>query len=55
VVAWSSWQLPGGGGWNGILLVLGARPGERFLYVRIEANEPRDDGGHISSMSSYQG
>jgi len=55
VVAWSSWELPGGGGWHGILLVLGARPGERFLYVRIEANEPRDGGGHISSISSFRG
>lgn len=55
VVAWSSWQLPGEGGWHGILLVLASQPGERFLYVRIEANEPRDGGGGISTMSSYRG
>lgn len=55
VVAWSSWQLPGEGGWHGILLVLAARPGERFLYLRIEANDPRDGGRHISSVSSYRG
>lgn len=55
VVAWSSWELPGDGGWHGTLLVLAAKAGERFLYVRIAADEPRDGGGHISSVSSYRG
>jgi hypothetical protein len=55
VVGWSSWRLPGEGGWHGILLVLAARPGNPFLYLRIEANEPRDGGGHIASMSSFRG
>jgi hypothetical protein len=49
VVAWSSWNLPGEGGWRGILLVLAAFGStERFLYVRIAAADP-DDGGWYSS------
>jgi len=56
VAAWSSWQLPGEGGWRGILLVLAAfSSNERFLYVRIAAAEP-DDGGWYSSapLVSFQ-
>jgi len=50
VAAWSSWQLPGDGGWGGILLVLAAfKPGERFLYVRVAAGDAGDGGGYSSA------
>jgi hypothetical protein len=45
VVGWSAWQLPGDGAWRGLLLVLAAHGGtERFLTLRIETNDPSDDG-----------
>ena len=48
VTAWSTWQLPGDGKWRGILLVLAARPGQRFLYVRVESDDASGGGGHSS-------
>lgn len=51
VISWSSWQLPGDGNWHGILLVLAAQPGERFLYLRIEAGDSRHGGWSISTMA----
>jgi hypothetical protein len=51
VVAWSSWQVPGDGAWRGLLLVLAAfKPGEPFLYLRIEAGETRNGGWYSSGM-----
>lgn len=57
VVAWSSWRVPGEGDWRGLLLVLGAfKPGEPYLYLRIEAADP-DRGGWYSggSVRAYRG
>lgn len=50
VVGWSSWQLPGDGAWRGIFLVLEARPGRRFLYVRVESDDASGGGGHYGPM-----
>ncbi len=56
VAGWSSWMLPGEGGWGGILLVLAAfKPGERFLYVRIAAGDAGDGGGYTSGMLIARG
>jgi hypothetical protein len=50
VAGWSSWRLPGEGGWGGILLVLAAfKPAERFLYVRIAAGDA-GDGGYTTGI-----
>lgn len=49
IAAWSSWRVPGEGGWRGILLVLAAfAAGERFLYVWV-AGDDSGPGGWISS------
>jgi hypothetical protein len=50
VTGWSTWQLPGDGAWRGILLVLAARPGRRFLYVRIESDDATGGGGQFAPM-----
>jgi len=56
VAGWSSWKLPGEGGWGGILLVLAAfKAGERFLYVRIAAGDSSDAGGYSSEIRTYSG
>ncbi|HWO92924.1 MAG TPA: hypothetical protein VNP53_13250 [Methylomirabilota bacterium] len=56
VAGWSSWKLPGEGGWGGILLVLAAfKPGERFLYVRIAAGDAGDGGAYTSGMLIARG
>ncbi len=56
VVGWSSWKLPGEGGWGGILLVLAAfKPGERFLYVRIAAGDAGDGGGYTTGVLIARG
>jgi len=55
VAAWSSWNLPGEGGWRGILLVLAAfRPDERFLYVRVAAADSSENGGYSTGLISYR-
>ena len=52
IAAWSSWRLPGEGGWRGILLTLGAfRPDERFLYVWV-AGGSSEEGGYSTGMFS---
>lgn len=54
VVAWSSWLLPGNGGWRGLLLVLAAYgQDERVLSLRIESSELGGAGWH-SSMTSFR-
>jgi hypothetical protein len=51
-VGWSSWQLPGDGQWQGLLLVLAAfGPGERSLTLRIEQSEPSEGDGSSYSVS----
>jgi hypothetical protein len=56
LVAWSSWQVPGDGDWRGLLLVLAAfKPGEPFLYLRIEAAETHEGGWYSSGMTAYRG
>ena len=54
-VGWSSWQLPGDGNWQGLLLVLAAfRPGEQSLTLRVEQREPSEEdwsGYTVSSQS----
>jgi hypothetical protein len=41
---WSSWRLPGEGGWRGLLLVLEAfAPNERSLFLQVEAGQPDDE------------
>ncbi len=53
VAAWSSWNLPGEGGWRGILLVLAAfKPDERFLYVRVAATDSGENGGYSTGLMS---
>ncbi len=56
VVAWSSWQVPGEGDWRGLLLVLGAfKPGEPYLYLRIEAGESHEGGWFSSGTMAFRG
>jgi len=53
VVGWSSWQLPGDGGWRGLLLVLAAfGQNERSLFLRIEAAGAQGGGWQVRLMSS---
>ena len=43
-VTWISWHLPGEGGWRGLLLVMEAfTPGQRSLFVQVEASPPDDE------------
>lgn len=52
VVAWSSWLLPGKGGWRGLLLVLAAYgKDERVLSLRIESSEIGGAGWHATATS----
>lgn len=52
-VAWSSWQVPGDGHWQGLLLVLAAfSPGERSLTLRIEQGERSEEEWSSYSVSS---
>jgi hypothetical protein len=52
-VGWSSWQLPGDGKWEGLLLVLAAfSPGERSLMLRIEQAESSEEEWSSYSVSS---
>ena len=52
-VGWSSWQLPGDGNWQGLLLVLAAfRPGEQSLTLRVEQREPSEEDWSAYSVSS---
>jgi hypothetical protein len=44
--AWSSWLIPDSGEWRGVLLVLAAFPGLRYVSVRAEMNQ---QGGHRGS------
>lgn len=56
VVGWSSWSLPGEGGWRGLLLVLSAfRDDERLLSLRIQAAEDGGGGWHSSSAPLISG
>lgn len=52
-IGWSSWRLPGAGGWRGLLLVVAPfGPRERSLWLSIEASEPDDDdGGGLEAFS----
>jgi hypothetical protein len=53
-VGWSSWQLPGDGGWRGLLLVLAAfRPGEQSLTLRVEQDERSDEAWSSHVVSSH--
>lgn len=56
-IGWSSWRLPGEGGWRGLLLVLAPfGPHERSLWLSIEASEQDDDdGGGLESVSILAG
>ncbi len=55
-IGWSSWRLPGEGGWRGLLLVLAPfGPRARSLWLSIEASEPDDDGGGSQSYSVLGG
>jgi len=39
-VAWSTWEVPGDGGWRGVLVVLAVfESAERFLTLRIEERD----------------
>ena len=53
-IGWSSWRLPGEGGWRGLLLVLAPfGPRERSLWLSVEASEQDDDdGGGLESYST---
>jgi hypothetical protein len=52
-VGWSSWQLPGDGNWQGLLLVLAAfRQGEQSLTLRVEQREPSEEDWSAYSVSS---
>ena len=51
-VAWSSWDVPKPGNWQGFLLVLSPVPGWRSLMVRAETFGGRAAGGWSSSVSS---
>ena len=43
VATWSSWRLPGEGGWRGLLLVLEAfAPRQRSLFLEVEAGQSDD-------------
>jgi hypothetical protein len=50
--AWSSWLIPDSGEWRGVLLVLAAFPGLRYVSVRAEMNQP---GGHRSGGYAVSG
>jgi hypothetical protein len=55
-IGWSSWQLPGEGGWRGLFLVLapfGTR--ERSLWLSIAASEQDDDDRGFESYSVAAG
>jgi hypothetical protein len=53
-VGWSSWQLPGDGGWRGLLLVLAAfRRGEHSLTLRVEQDERSDEAWSSHVVSSH--
>ena len=55
IVGWSSWQVPGEGDWRGLFLVLGAfKPGEPFLYLRIEAGESHEGGWYSSGTMAFR-
>jgi len=38
--AWSSWLIPDSGDWRGLLVVLAAFPGWRYVSVRAERIPP---------------
>ena len=44
-VAWSSWEVPKPGNWQGFLLVLSPFPGRRTLLIRAETVGGRGTGG----------
>jgi hypothetical protein len=56
-IGWSSWRLPGDGGWRGLFLVVAPfGPRERSLWLAIEASEQDDDdGGGFESFSVVAG
>jgi hypothetical protein len=52
VVGWSSWRVPGDGGWRGLLLVVAPfGRTERSLTLRIDTHEPHDGESNAYSLT----